>query len=720
MAGQTAQENSETATFVVQNSEEPRRDSNAKSTSMLLPGMVLGDEYELIEQIGHGGMGVIWKANDRVADRLVALKFVPGDLRRFDAEVKRLYAMFKKVHALNHQAICPLYSLKDGKHLGYYLVMKYLDGDTLDSHIDEIDPERKGLPLQQVVELLMPVAKALDYAHRNGVLHRDIKPSNIFLKKTAKGTEVQLIDFGLAEEIRATLSHVDIADLDVSGTPLYMSPEQWKGARQTATTDQYALAAVAYELLAGHPPFEGSNFVIMRNTVLEIAPEPIPTLPDSANAALLKALAKEGKGRFANCVEFFRALSESLSERSAKANTLPTHSAAKHSAWIIATCCVLIIVLGTFIVRAPQISDWNTNSTPWNATPASPYKSSWNDIFEAAMLGTASEIQYFLDNGSDVNQKDERTRIANRNLGNTPLHYALRYNPDAEVVRFLVAQGADTDVQNTNGWTPLHNAVQYHFNADVEVVKLLVTHGADISVRSNNGWAPLDMAAYFNADVEVLEFLISQGADVNAKRHNDCTPLHAAVHPDPSMEVAKILVARGADVNAQTDRGWAPLHQVAQFHSDIELATFLVSQGANVNIRSLGGWTPLNSAAEHNSNAEMTRFLISVGANVNARSNSGLTPLHSASRKNANLDVFEALLDGGANLNSQTYQAGTFPLHFAAENNTVEVLEYLIYRGADVNAKDFQGRTPLDIADTEEKKQILLEAGGKTGSELQM
>ena len=151
----------------------------------LIAGTIIGEKYELLEQIGRGGMGVVWKAKDKVADRLVALKFVPNELKRFETEMQRVRDTFKKVHALQHQAICPIYTLEDGGPLGYYLVMKYLEGETLDAYVLRKLAQSEVLPLNHVVAILSRVAVALDYAHQEGVIHRDIKPSNIFLVKSA-------------------------------------------------------------------------------------------------------------------------------------------------------------------------------------------------------------------------------------------------------------------------------------------------------------------------------------------------------------------------------------------------------------------------------------------------------------------------------------------------------------------------------------------------------
>jgi serine/threonine-protein kinase len=299
------------------------------SRDKLVPGTVLGGDYELVRQLGRGGMGVVWEAKELAADRLVALKFVPRDLQRFEAEMQRVRQTFNKIHALQHQHICPLYGLKNDPQLGYYLVMKWLTGMSLDAYLMQYASENKGLSPQQVLAILKPVATALDYAHSQKIIHRDIKPSNIFLvpddtpDKPDNIRDVQVIDFGLAGEIKASMSRVSQIEINTSGTRPYMAPEQWRGRQQSAATDQYALAVVAYEMLSGHLPFEGGDLEMLRMAVMQDKPEPIRTISPNANAVLQKGLAKDSADRFADCASFLNALAAALTPGQAKTAPSP-------------------------------------------------------------------------------------------------------------------------------------------------------------------------------------------------------------------------------------------------------------------------------------------------------------------------------------------------------------------------------------------------------------
>ncbi|MDO4627658.1 MAG: protein kinase [Planctomycetia bacterium] len=290
-------------------------------------GKVLSAKYRLEEKVGEGGMGVVWKAYDTVGERYVALKFVPAEIRYREEAIIQVKKTFSTIQALNHTHICPVLALEKDAVLGYYLVMKWLEGMTL-AELQKTGLLREnGAEIRLVLPILEAVAEALDYAHAHHVIHRDVKPSNIFVAlKQGKGTgkmtlgelmkvpevaEVFLIDFGLATEIVETMTRFSKRKVDTSGTWPYMPPEQWKGKKQTPQTDQYALGVVAYELLAGERPFMISDVTLLRLAVMQDEPEEIRGRPESVNKALQRALAKKQTDRFPTCAEFITALGKS-------------------------------------------------------------------------------------------------------------------------------------------------------------------------------------------------------------------------------------------------------------------------------------------------------------------------------------------------------------------------------------------------------------------------
>lgn len=287
------------------------RDDVTTVKTDLQAGLVL-DGFELIGPLGRGGMGEVWRATDRAgAGRPVVLKFVPPEIQRVAEELDRVREMFTLVHAMKHPHICQLYGMRSAPGVGEFLIMEFLDGMTLSVY------GRRGIfPPSEVLRILRPIAEALDYAHReHSLIHRDVKPSNIMMVPPPNDPEgasrAQLIDFGLASEIRISRTRVSNDTGAESGTNLYKSPEQWRSLKQTEQTDQYSLAVVAYEMLSGEVPFYDDNQENLRHCVVEESPEPLePPIPPEMNSAILRALSKKRADRFATCVEFIDAMAK--------------------------------------------------------------------------------------------------------------------------------------------------------------------------------------------------------------------------------------------------------------------------------------------------------------------------------------------------------------------------------------------------------------------------
>ena len=207
-------------------------------------------DYELLEEIGRGGQGMVYRARQKSLNRLVALKVIGLGHWATDAHLKRFRREAEAAASLDHPGIVPIYEVgeRDGS---YYFSMKLVEGGQLDEVV-----RREPMPIRRAVELMVKVARTVHYAHEHGILHRDIKPGNVLLDQ--KG-EPHLTDFGLARliETESTVTRT----MEVLGTPSYMAPEQAVGnnAAISGVTDVYGLGAVLYQLLTGHPPFAGGT-----------------------------------------------------------------------------------------------------------------------------------------------------------------------------------------------------------------------------------------------------------------------------------------------------------------------------------------------------------------------------------------------------------------------------------------------------------------------------
>ncbi|MBQ7175861.1 MAG: serine/threonine protein kinase, partial [Victivallales bacterium] len=291
-------------------SDRTLRDSVASSRRLKVGDVILG-QYEVLGDLGHGGMGVVYRCLDRVGRIEVAVKTLPPELAHDADEMEAVRHNFSLVAKLVHQNIAACRTLAEDKATGeFYLVMEYVQGETLKSYL-----RRNGgrLSLDDALPILRQVAEALDFAHQERVMHRDIKPGNIMLCPNGK---VKVLDFGLAAQIRSSMSRVSMAYSGNSGTRQYKAPEQWEGYYQGVYTDQYALAVTAYEMLSGAVPFDDDNVSVLRECVLKSKVRPIAGLPSCVNKALEKSLAKQPEGRYPRCMDFVCALAGDRSSSS--------------------------------------------------------------------------------------------------------------------------------------------------------------------------------------------------------------------------------------------------------------------------------------------------------------------------------------------------------------------------------------------------------------------
>ena len=269
-----------------------------------LGDLIMG-RYKVLAELGQGGMGVVYKCFDETAGIEIALKALPPELSHSTDEMEDIRDNFQMVSKLVHQNIAISKNLeRDNSNGNYYLIMECVEGEDLRRWIKR---KRKDgtLDLESVLPVIRQVADALDYAHEQKIIHRDIKPGNIMIDSAG---HVKVLDFGLAAQIHTSMTRVSMAYHGTSGTGPYMAPEQWRGRAQGAAADQYALAVMTYEMLAGHLPFESTDAAVLKQAVLDEEPEPLEGVPKNVQEAITRAMSKESAGRFASCADFVAAL----------------------------------------------------------------------------------------------------------------------------------------------------------------------------------------------------------------------------------------------------------------------------------------------------------------------------------------------------------------------------------------------------------------------------
>ncbi len=285
-------------------SKPPAQDAGISAVNMAIQG-VCGERYQVVSKLGTGAFGEVYKADDTLLNRTVAIKRIRLDSLADENETedaRRRFLREAQVAAqLQHSNIVTIFDIIAGPQLSL-IVMEFVEGITLRRKLSS----EKSLPLSETVQILSQVAEGLDHAHEHKVVHRDIKPANILISRSGA---VKVADFGIA---KAEFSKSHTATGSILGTPDYMSPEQARGETVDGRSDFFSLGSILYQCLAGETPFRSSNLTGILLRVVSDDPPPIDCdklgLPSAVQTVLKRALAKNPAERFASGAEFTEAL----------------------------------------------------------------------------------------------------------------------------------------------------------------------------------------------------------------------------------------------------------------------------------------------------------------------------------------------------------------------------------------------------------------------------
>ena len=715
------------------------------------PDTVFCNRYEIIERLGQGGQGTVYKAINTRTQRSCAIKFLnaqdPQGFVRFKNEVNTL-------KQIDDPHVVQIEDDETDNEPPFY-VMEYI-ADNLRNHITE-----NGIDSKDVLNYAIQIAKGLHVVHEAKIIHRDIKPENILIDSEGN---IKLSDFGIAK----TQGNAVTMTGAFVGSRLYMAQEVRESATNASVqSDIYSFGVTLYEMLTGkledHPRkswFKGKPSEIKKelmlwddliDTMLEDAPKDRYRTMGEVIAELQKIRRQMDVSRgttfsvsttvilvalmfiFSGMTLFF--LQNPPPPPPPVQDTLIVKI--KNTQFLFRRCVTED--------RAEEfwIAETETTQEQWQAVMGdSPSKFtgeqlpvesvSWNDCQEfvkkfndsaadlknfRATLPTVAQWQYACGNENIPlddyawyrANSDKKTHDVRKKKPNSNELYDMQGNV-AEWTADLQEDSTENRIVLGGAWG---NDAEYCSPSYIDSRTQAVAFD-DVGFRlclvvktPPPGSAQLPFTA--EEQEEIGKRLEELGIDLNAVDENGWSLLHYVVggitgidapgsglilefHP---VTITSVLIAKGADANAKTKAGETPLHFVLSGSCDVELIKFLVSKGADVNAKNNNGETPLHYAAQR-ANVEVVKFLVSDGANINAESDFDVTPLHYAG-KNKNVEVTEFLVSKGADVNARTRIDFT-PLHVAAENMNVAVVKFLVYKGANINVKNTNGDTPLHVA----------------------
>ncbi len=716
---------------------------------------LFGGDFRIIDEIGRGGMGIVYKVLQVSHNKVCAVKVLPKSIISDDTIFYRFKKEAETLESFDHLNIVEFIDFGESED-DVYLAMEYIDGIGLD-HIFNglrmdttrrpnegdlrmlLNQESNALPASfmpnegdrpyyyKIIDWMIGVIDAVSYIHDKGIIHRDIKLSNIMIEKLT-GRPV-ILDFGLAKTQDVSMT----VEGQFLGTMRYASPEQVQAVRHTVDkkSDVYSLGAVLYEILTLRPLFVSETIEQMTTQIIMTEPPKVrliaSDIPPELEIITHKCLEKNPKYRYDSSEELRDDLKRWRNDEPIKAK--PPTSIQKMVKWtkrnpakagglavgVLATILIIIIVtIAYFQVDAQRKIAEQRLEEKIIADKERDRK----DLLLAVNKNDMERLDFLMEMEVDVNVKDEE--------GNSPLWIALQ-NDNPDIINVLLDNGADMSIDDDKpliytasvkdfdelairfvemganldyvikegqyeGLSTMVYAMHSFGNA--ELAKAMIEKGANVHVYSGIGSNLLHYAA-LNDYINIARMLLEEGVDPNKKNDDGNTPLsHACWYG--KLDMSKLLIEYGADVNMENNEGETPLLEALTNggHPD-ELFYLLLDKGADVNAMDDDGYTPLLRALTSYRQSDIAITLIEKGADIHVKNRDGRTPLILAAYERP--DIVKMLIEKGAKLNVKDTNNGESALYIASDEN-IEVVRILLEAGAEVDIRNNNENTPLHNA----------------------
>jgi serine/threonine-protein kinase len=606
---------------------------------VLSKGAIIGDRFEVIGPLGEGGMGQVVSVIDReLGSTPLALKVLYQHLVNDAQVLERFRNEVRNARCLSHRQIVRTYELGHTNKNRYYISMELIDG----SDVREILNRRNGsgIELEQAVDILRQVTSGIAHAHRKGVIHRDIKPRNILVSTNG---DIKISDFGLSRQLDA--SHHLTKTGEAVGTPLYMSPEQFRGEEPDIRSDIYSIGIVAYELITGKVPFHDETYY---HLAVKHLSEPLPNFEELAELKIptwyrhiVRTCTEKNKNnRFSSADELLEAIehggkiSMASSTYSPKAIEVEKGSddpyirqieelaqkrfKQKRNRYLSGTFLVFLlsiysslalqdlIAIGTLMLHKSFVA---MRMRPIARIVHAPIRFIWNIDRDAT--NPMDLLNVLKDKKGDVDSLRREASLLVRagipldavdHQGNTALHLAASRGW-SDLVKLILARADLADRRNKRGETAIHRSIRQH---DLASVRALANSTNNINQADFDGNTPVHLAVDLR-NIAILRELIRNDAALNIRNHNGETPLHTSMkdHNPNQLEIVNELVAGGADIDFPDSRGKRS-SEIAFSSSNLELFRLALTHSKTKSIRPIK--TPTADKPSLSSNGSQTNI----------------------------------------------------------------------------------------------------------------